>query len=75
MLTVGCIGCRKLYILGVAGYDTPIWDVLVTEGERDEAAKHIYSPKLIKISQLGKQCQWDLLRLDFAPGLMGLGIS
>ena len=38
----------KLYILGVAGYDIPIWDVLVCEGEREEAGEHIDSPKLIK---------------------------
>jgi len=45
--TVGCVGGRKLYILGVAGYDTPIWDVLAPEGEREEAAEHIYGPILI----------------------------
>ena len=44
----GCIGGRKLYILGVAGYNKPIWDVLVPEGEWEEAAEHIYGPKLIK---------------------------
>ena len=41
-LIVGCVGGRKLYILGVAGYDKPIWDVLVPEGEWEEAAEHIY---------------------------------
>ena len=44
----GCIGGGKLYILGVAGYNKPIWDVLAPEGEWEEAAEHIYSPKLIK---------------------------
>jgi hypothetical protein len=39
----------KLYILGVVGYNTPIWDVLALQGEREEAGEHIYSPKLIKI--------------------------
>ena len=34
-LTVGCIGGGKLYILGVAGYNKPIWDVLALQGERE----------------------------------------
>jgi hypothetical protein len=46
--TLGAIFGAKLYILGVAGYDTPIWDVLVPEGEQEEAGEHIDSPKLIK---------------------------
>jgi len=36
-LAVGCVGGRKLYILGVAGYNKPIWDVLALEGKREEA--------------------------------------
>jgi hypothetical protein len=47
-LPLGSLGGRKLYILGVAGYITPIWDVLAPEGEREEAGEHIYGPKLIK---------------------------
>ena len=39
----------KFYILGVEGYNKPIWDVLTLEGEREEAAEHIDSPRLIKI--------------------------
>ena len=45
---VGSLGGGKLYILGVVGYVTPIWDVLALKGEREEAAEHIDSPKLIK---------------------------
>jgi hypothetical protein len=37
--TLGGISGRKLYILGVAGYVTPIWDVLALQGERDEAGQ------------------------------------
>ena len=44
--TVGHIGqdgarfwAGIFYILGVTGYDTPIWDVLAREGEREEAAR------------------------------------
>ena len=40
--TLGGIWGRKLYILGVAGYNKPIWDVLAPEGEQEEAAEHIY---------------------------------
>ena len=46
--TLGAILDAKLYILGVAGYDKPIWDVLAPEGEQEEAGEHIDSPKLIK---------------------------
>ena len=43
----GWVGGRKLYILGIVGYVTPIWDVLAPEGEQEEAGEHIYGPKLI----------------------------
>ena len=39
--TLGGILGGKLYILGVAGYDTPIWDVLALQGERKEAGEHL----------------------------------
>ena len=45
--TLGGIWGGKLYILGVAGYNKHIWDVLALEGEREEAGEHIDSPKLI----------------------------
>ena len=45
--TLGGISGAKLYILGVAGYDIPIWNVLAHEGEWEEAGEHIDSPKLI----------------------------
>jgi hypothetical protein len=38
----------KLYISGVAGYNTPIWDVLALQGEREEAGERLYGAKLIK---------------------------
>ena len=40
-------GGGKLYILGVVGYITPIWDVFAPEGEREEAGEHLHGPKLI----------------------------
>jgi len=32
----------KFYILGVIGYNTPIWDVLALQGVREEAGGHFY---------------------------------
>ena len=65
----------KLYISRVAGLYTPIWDVLVPQGERVGVGERLYSARLINSSQLGKQCQLDFLGLGFAPGLVGLGFS
>jgi len=44
---LGAILGAKLYILGVAGYDKPIWDVLVLQGEQEEAGEHLHGAKLI----------------------------
>ena len=68
-------GDQKLYILGVAGYNKPIWDVLLLKGEREEAAECFYGAKFVELSQLGKWCQWDLLMPGFAPGLVVIGFS
>jgi len=43
--TLGGISGGKLYIFGVAGYDTPIWDVLALQGEQEEAGEHFHSAK------------------------------
>jgi len=73
---LGSLGAGKLYISGVAGYVTLIWDVLVPEGEREEAGEHIYGAKTNQIfSQLGNRCQLALLGLGFATALVGLGFS
>jgi hypothetical protein len=61
----------KLYILGVAGYNTPIWDVLVLQGEREEAGEHIYGAKFVELSQLGKRCQWAYLGSVLLLGSLG----
>ena len=70
----GILG-RKLYILGVTGFITPIWDVLVLQGEQEEAGERLYGAKFVELSQLGKRCQWGLLRLSFAVVLVALGFS
>jgi hypothetical protein len=43
--TLGGISGGKLYILGVAGYATPIWDVLALQGEQEEAGQRLYGAK------------------------------
>jgi hypothetical protein len=65
----------KFYILGVAGYNKPIWDVFAHKGEREEAGGHFSGAKLLLFSQLGKRCQLGFLGLSFAAGLVGLGFS
>jgi hypothetical protein len=72
---LGGFGGGKLYILGVAGYNTPIWDVLALQGEREEAGERLWGDRLLLFSQLGKRCQMGLLGLGFAAGLVGLGFS
>jgi len=49
MVVRWCAHCwgRKLYILGVAGYDTPIWDVLAPEEEWVVVGEHVHGAKLI----------------------------
>ena len=39
----------KLYILGVAGYVTPIWDVLAPQREQEEAGEHLWGDRLLGI--------------------------
>jgi len=72
---LGGFGGSKLYILGVAGYNKPIWDVLAPQGEREEAGERLWGDRLLLFSQLGKRCQLGELGLGFAPGLVGLGFS
>ena len=74
-LAVGHDGGWKLYILGVAGYNKPIWDVFALEGKREGAGERLYGAKFVELSKLGKRCQLGLLGLGFAPGLVLLGFS
>ena len=58
-LAVGHDGGQKLYILGVAGYNKPIWDVLALQGEGEEAGERLYGAKFVELSKLGKRfCDW-----------------
>jgi len=40
------------YISGVAGYDTPIWDVLAPKGEREEAGERLWGDRLLLFFQI-----------------------
>ena len=44
---LGGFGGGKLYILGVAGYNTPIWDVLALQRVWEEAGEHLCGDRLI----------------------------
>ena len=61
----------KLYILGVAGFIMPIWDVLALQGER-EAGERLYGAKFVELSKLGKRCQLASSGSVLLLGLLGL---
>jgi hypothetical protein len=44
---LGGFGGGKLNILGVIGYNKPIWDVLALQGERDEASQRLWGDRLL----------------------------
>jgi len=46
-------------------YVTPIWDVLVPEGEWEEAAKHVYGPILIKFFPIRQVVPGGLAQAHF----------
>jgi hypothetical protein len=52
---LGGIAGGKLYILGVAGFITPIWDVLAPEGGREEAGGRLGMGSRSPASKLGKR--------------------
>jgi hypothetical protein len=54
---------RDILNLGVAGLDTPIWDILALEGKQEEALNHLRTGSRSPSSQLGKQYQTGLLGL------------
>ena len=60
----GYIGSGKFCILGVAGYNKPIWDVLALQGEREEAVERLYGAKFVELFRIRKAVSegslWDL---------------
>ena len=73
--TLGGIFGREISYLGVAGLDTPIWDVLAPQGVQERALNRWLRVPEVRPSQLGRQCQLGLVGLGFAPGLARLGLS
>ena len=60
--TLGGIWGGKLYILGVAGYNTPIWDVLALQGEQEEAGERLYGAKFENYVPIRQAVPVDLAR-------------
>ena len=50
LLTWGGISGGKFYILGVAGFITPIWDILAPKGKREEAGESLWGDRLVDFS-------------------------
>ena len=69
--TLGAMLGVKLYILGVMGYDKPIWDVLAPEGEQEGAQKRSTTRPRSPGSQLGKWCQLGCSSSDLLRGSLG----
>ena len=63
--TLGGIWGGKLYILGVAGLYTPIWDVLVLQGEWVGAGERLYGAKFENYVPIRQAVPVDLARARF----------
>ena len=59
-----------MYILGVAAYNKPIWDVLALEGEREEAGERLCGAKFENYVPIRQVVP---VGLGFAAGPVGLG--
>ena len=62
---LGGFGGRKLYILGVAGYNRPIWDVLALQGVWEEAGGHFSGAILINFFPIRQPVPGGLARAQF----------
>ena len=56
---------RKLYILGVAGYNRPIWDVLALQGVREEAGERLWGDRLHLFFPIRQAVPVGLARVHF----------
>jgi len=75
---LGSFGGMKLYILGVAGYNKPIWDVLALQGEQEEAGEHLQGAKFVELFPIRQMVSggslWTL-GLGLAVGYIVLVLS
>ena len=60
--------------LGVAGLDTPIWDVLAPEGKQEEVGGRLRTRSSSPASQLGKRYQTACSGSGSLLGSLGLDI-
>ena len=70
----GIFGWEILY-LGVAGLDTPIWDVLVPQGEQERVLNRLTMRPRSPAFPIRQVVPVGLLGLGFAAGLAGVGFS
>jgi hypothetical protein len=63
---------RDILNLGVAGLDTPIWDVLAPEGKQEEVGGRLRMGSRSPASQLGKRYQTACSGSGSLLGSLGL---
>jgi len=66
---------REISYLGVAGLDTPIWDVLAPQGVQERALNRLTTRPRSPAFPIRQVVPVGLLGLGFAAGLVGLGFS
>jgi len=75
LCTLGGIFGREISYLGVAGLDTPIWDVLARQGEQERVLNRLTTRPRSPAFQIRQVVPAGLLGVSFAAGLVGLGFS
>jgi len=75
LCTLGGIFWREISYLGVAGLDTPIWDVLARQGEQERALNRLTTRPRSPAFQIRQVVPAGLPGVSFAAGLIGLGFS
>ena len=73
--TLGGIFGREISYLGVAGLDTPIWDVLAPQEEQEQALNHLTTRPRSPAFQIRQLVPVGLALALFAAGLVGHGFS
>ena len=73
LCTLGGIFWREISYLGVAGLDTPIWDVLARQGEQERVLTRVTMRPRSPAFQIRQVVPAGLLWVSFAAGLVGHG--